>query len=251
VVEWGMADAAEYGDAFADIYDELYPPGPEIDGVVSGIQSLSEGGPVLELGVGTGRIALPASEAGVEITGMDASQAMLDRLGGKPGGDRLNTFVGDFSATPLGGPYSLVFVAFNTLFTLLDQASQVACFQNVARSLRPGGRFVVEAFVPDLGRFDRGQRTSVTTIEQDLVQVDVAQHDLSTQRVSAALVLLSSDGTQILPVDIRYAWPAELDLMARLAGLEFETRWQWWDATPFTSDSQRHVSTWSKPKDPI
>jgi SAM-dependent methyltransferase len=241
-----MADAAEYGDLFADVYDEMYPADGQIEQIVAGIDRLAAGGPVLELGVGTGRIAVPAYAAGVDISGMDASHAMLDRLATKPDGARIPTFLGDFASTALGGPYSVVFVAFNTLFLLLDQRSQVACFRNVASSLDDGGRFVIEAFVPDLGRFDRGQRTSLTQLRTDSVQIDVALHDLARQRVSSAHVLASKDGIRILPVEIRYAWPSELDLMAQLASLELEHRWEWWDETPFTSTSPRHVSVYRR-----
>jgi len=241
-----MAHAADYGDHFADIYDDFYPGLDQVEPIVDGVRGLAEGGQVLELGVGTGRVALPLVEAGVAISGMDASQAMLDRLASKPGADAIPTFLGDFGATPLGGPYSLVFVAFNTFFGLLEQEEQVGCFRNVAAALQPGGRFAIEAFVPDLARFDRGQRTSLGKLEKDWLFIDVARHDQATQRVSSAHVVVKDGGTRILPVEIRYAWPSELDLMAQLTGFEVEHRWEWWDGTPFTSTSPRHVSVYRR-----
>lgn len=241
-----MAHTADYGDRIADIYDDLYSGGELVADIVTCVQRLADGGSVLELGVGTGRIALPMAAAGVTITGMDASQSMLDRLRSKPGSDGVATFVGDFATTPLGGPYQLVFVAFNTFFGILDQQSQVDCFRNVASSLVDGGRFVIEAFVPDVARFDRGQRTSLGQLEEGRLSLDVANHDPASQRVTSAHVLIREDGIRILPVEIRYAWPSELDLMAQLTGFELETRWEWWNQTPFTSSSGQHVSVWRK-----
>jgi hypothetical protein len=145
-------------------------------------------------------------------------------------------------------PVSLAFVAFNTFFNLSTQADQVGCFASVAACLAPGGRFLIEAFVPDLGRFDRGQHVGVVGLDLDEVQLEVSRHDPVTQQVESAHVFLGSGGTRVFPVSIRYAWPSELDLMARLAGLDLELRAEDWRRTPFTRDSPGHVSVWRKPR---
>jgi SAM-dependent methyltransferase len=239
--------AATYGDRIAEIYDELYAFPDATESAVGLLAELAEGAPVLELGVGTGRLAVPLSERGVPVSGIDASEAMLAKLRAKPGGASISVTVGDFADVAVDGRFRLVFVAFNTFFGLLTQDDQVRCMANVAARLEPGGRFLVEAFVPDLGRFDRGQRTSSSTIRTDLVALEVSAHDLTRQHVTSAHVLVSEEGTRIFPVQIRYCWPSELDLMARLAGLELEHRWADWHRSPFTADSSAHVSVWRRP----
>ena len=240
-------DAATYGDRIADAYDELYPPGPGVEDAVAVLADLAVGGSVLELGVGTGRLALPLAARGVTVEGLDASATMVAKLKAKPGGDRIEVRVADFGRDRLGEGFSVVFVAFNTFFNLAEQSVQVACFANVATALAPGGRFVMEAFVPDLGRFDRGQRTDTTALEAQQVMIDSAIHDPVNQRVRSMHTIIRPDGITMFPVVIRYAWPAELDLMARLAGLELEHRWGGWDRQPFTASSGQHVSVWTKP----
>jgi SAM-dependent methyltransferase len=239
-------ESATYGDRIAGIYDEMYPADANSDAAAAFLHDLAGDGSVLELGIGTGRIALPLAALGTSISGVDASPSMTARLRAKPGGDTIPVEIGDFSSIALGGPHQLVFVAFNTLFALPDQESQVRCFANVAAALTPEGRFVVEAFVPDLGRFHRGQNTSTELVGLDVVHLESAIHDSMNQRVDAAHVVITAAGTKIYPVQIRYAWPAELDLMARLAGLTLEHRWASWHREPFTSDSVSHVSVWQR-----
>jgi SAM-dependent methyltransferase len=240
-------DAATYGDRIADVYDELYPPGPGADDEVALLAELAAGGAVLELGVGTGRLALPLAARGVNVKGVDASTRIIDKLRAKPGGERLEVRLADFGRDLLGEDFALVFVAFNTFFGLAEQSSQIACFANVAAALAPGGRFVMEAFVPDLGRFDRGQRTDTTAIGVHHVTIDSAIHDPVSQRVESMHTVIRPDGIAMYPVVIRYAWPAELDLMAQLAGLQPEHRWGGWGRQPFTASSAQHVSAWRKP----
>ena len=240
-------DASTYGDRIADVYDELYPPESDVDEAVVLLADLAADGVVLELGVGTGRLALPLAARGVNVEGVDASATMVAKLKAKPGGERLKVRLVDFGREQLGEGFTLVFVAFNTFFNLADQSSQVACFANVASALAPGGRFVMEAFVPDLGRFDRGQRTDTTAIAVQQVTIDSAIHDLVNQRVESIHTVVRPDGIAMYPVVIRYAWPAELDLMARLAGLQPEHRWGGWDRQPFTATARQHVSVWRKP----
>ena len=155
--------------------------------------------------------------------------------------------IADFGRDRLGENLSLVFVAFNTFFGLAEQSLQVDCFANVASALAPGGRFVMEAFVPDLGRFDRGQRTVTTAITVQHVTINSAMHDPVTQRVDSMHTIVRPDGIAMYPVVIRYAWPAELDLMARLAGLDLEHRWGGSNRQPFAATSAQHVSAWRKP----
>jgi SAM-dependent methyltransferase len=242
-----MYGPATYGDHIADVYDERYAqrdPGAE----VARIAELAGAGPVLELGIGTGRVALPLAARGLEVHGIDASEAMVAQLRARTGGTSIPIEIGDMRAVVAPGDgYSLAFVVFNTFFCLLEQDAQVDCFANVARRLAPGGRFLIEAFVPDLTRFDRGQRTSAVTVGVDSVDIDVVVHDPVAQRIDGQHVLIRESGTRLLPVVLRYAFPSELDLMARLAGLVLETREGGWSGEPFTEASAVHVSVWRKP----
>jgi SAM-dependent methyltransferase len=239
--------AATYGDRIAEVYDDLYPFPAATDAGVELLAELAAGGPVLELGVGTGRLALPLVRRGLPVAGIDASEAMVAKLRTKPDGDAITLTIGDFADVAVDGSFRLVFVAFNTFFALLTQDDQLRCMANSAARLVPGGRFVIEAFVPDLTRFERGQRTASERIGTDIVELEVSTHDLSRQHVTSAHVLLRESGTEIYPVQIRYCWPSELDLMARLAGLELEHRWADWQRSPFTAHSTGHVSVWRRP----
>jgi hypothetical protein len=155
--------------------------------------------------------------------------------------------IGDFGDFDLSKRFSLVFVAFNTLFALPDQEAQLSCFGAVSRHLLPGGRFLVEAFVPDLGRFDRGQRVSAMEVDLDRVLLECSRHDPVAQTVTSQHVALGTNGTCLYPVQVRYAWPGELDLMARIAGLQLEGRWDGWDRRPFTASSVTTISVWRTP----
>ena len=203
-------------------------------------------GPVLELGIGTGRIALPLAERGLEVHGIDASEEMVSKLRAKPGGDAIQVTIGDFADVGVQGAFPLVFVVFNTLFALLTQENQLRCFQGVAQHLTEDGVFVVQAFVPDLARFDRSQRVQAFSIEVDSVRIDASIHDLANQRIDAQLIQVTGEGVRMFPVQLRYAWPSELDLMARLAGLQLRERWSGWDRAPFTSASTSHVSLYER-----
>ena len=236
-------DAAVYGDLWAEVYDE-YHKDRDATEAVSTLADLAGGGRVLELGIGTGRIALPLAELGVEVHGLDASQGMVDRLRAKPGGGRIPVTIGDFADVGVEGSYALIFVAFNTFFALPSQEDQVRCFANVADHLTDDGVFLIEAFVPDMTRYVRGQHTGVSFVETDRIRLDASLHDAVTQRVNSQHVIISEEGVKLLPVDIRYAWPSELDLMARLAGLRLRERWGDWDRSPFTAGSSRHVSVY-------
>jgi SAM-dependent methyltransferase len=199
----------------------------------------------LELGIGTGRLALPLARRGVAVTGIDSSAPMLERLRAKPGGGELTVAVGDFAdaATLVEGPFELVFVAFNSLFELLSQDDQCRCVGAAATLLVPGGLFVVEALAPELTRLERS--LSVIALGADEVVLQATSHDPLTQVVSGHDVVLSEGGgVQLLPWAIRYASVPELDLMARLAGLHLRQRWGGWGGEPFTATSANHVSVY-------
>lgn len=210
------------------------------------LAELAGKGPVLELGVGTGRIAIPLVERGIEVHGIDASEAMAARLRQKPGGDKVRVTAGDFAHIEVEGAYPLVFVVFNTFFALQSQEEQAACFAGVARHLTDDGVFVLEAFVPDPARFDRGQRVEAFKIEGDRLTLNAATHDPVGQRVLSQHVVVEEGRVKLYPVNIRYAWPSELDLMARLAGLRLRARHGGWREEPFTAESPRHVSIYER-----
>jgi SAM-dependent methyltransferase len=238
-----------YGDRIASEYDALYERELDTEAAVDALARLADGGPVLELAIGTGRLAIPLAQRGLAVHGIDASQEMVARLRSKPGGEDIPVTLGDFADVDVEGSFSLIFVAFNTLFALLTQEDQLRCFANAAAHLRDGGRFVVEAFVPDLGRFDRGQRVGVSAVSIDRVDLEVSRHDPVNQRVDSQHVFVTEDGTTLAPVSLRYAFPSELDLMARLAGFELQERWGSWSGEPFTNRSDQHVSVYGARSD--
>lgn len=235
-------DARTYGDRIAEVYDRYYPTcNPAL---VATLKELAGTGGALELGIGTGRVALPLLEAGVAVQGIDASEAMVSKLRAKPGGERIPVHIGDFADVAVDGRFGLIYVLVNTFFALLSQADQVRCFRNVARHLVGGGSFVLEAFVPDPGRFQGGQCVRVVRQADDEVTFEVSQHDAVNQVATGHQVVLGSRGTKLYPVKVRYAWPAELDLMAQLAGMSLKHRWGDWERRPFTDASVWHVSVY-------
>jgi SAM-dependent methyltransferase len=239
-------EPATYGDRIADVYDLLYPPGRDAEDAAGLLATLAGSGRALELGIGTGRVALPLSARGVDVQGIDASAAMAARLRAKPGGEEIPVTIGDFAGVPAEGRFELVFVAFNTFFVLMSQEAQVECFRAVAHHLAPGGAFVIEAFVPDPARYDRGQRTSTSLLGDDWIVLESTVHDAAAQRVRSVHVFISAHETRLYPVELRYAWPSELDLMARLAGLRLEHRWAGWRREEFTESSAGHVSVYRR-----
>ena len=220
--------------------------GDEVDAVAF-LAGLAGSGSALELGIGTGRIALPLAARGIRVDGIDLSQAMVDQLSARPGGDRLSVTVGDFADVPVSDAYRLIYVVFNSLFNVLTQEDQVRCFENVAAHLTSDGTFVVEAYVPDfLFQQRNNQYVEAEAIEVDAVRLDVLRHDPATQMIEESHVLLSEAGVRFNPVVQRYAWPSELDLMARIAGLRLKQRWGGWHQEPFNSDSRLHVSVYGR-----
>jgi SAM-dependent methyltransferase len=226
-----------YGDRIAEVYDALTATMPDPVDCVDRLAELAGPGPALELGIGTGRVALPLAARGVEVHGIDASPAMVDRLRAKPGGDAVPVTLGDFAEVPVEGSYRLVYVVFNTFYNLLTQDAQVRCFAAVADRLAPGGAFVLELFVPDPTLHPGGQSVRTRHLALDLARVDLCLHDPVAQRVDFQNVLLGPDGIRLLPGSVRYVWPSELDLMARLAGMRLRERWGGWRREPYTGST--------------
>ena len=239
-------DAATYGDRIAEVYDEWFGVPSDMEDAVAFLSDLADAGPVLELGIGTGRIALPLAERGIEVHGIDASEAMVEKLRAKAGGEDIPVAIGDFAELDVEGDFSLVYVVFNTFFALLSQEDQVRCFSNVARRLREGGVFVIEAFVPGMTRWDRSQRVEAHRVENDSVVLGVSRHDPVEQRIVSNHLVVSEARVRPYPVRLRYVWPSELDLMARLAGLRLRERWGGWLREPFSASSVKHVSVYER-----
>jgi len=240
-------DPEAYGRAIAPDYDDLYDDALDTDTAVDCLAGLAGGGPVLELGIGTGRLALPLVERGLAVHGVDSSPEMVALLRAKPGGADLPVTVGDFADVHLEERFTLVVLAFNTIFALPTQDAQVGCFAAAAEHLRPGGRFVIEAFVPDPTRFSHGGMVRPYAIGSDHVILEVGEIDPAAQRMTTTKVRLGAEGVRLYPANHRYAWPAELDLMARLAGLRMTQRWAGWDRAPFTATSDHHLTVYERP----
>jgi SAM-dependent methyltransferase len=237
---FGEREAAVYDDHVADMFDPAV-----VTPVAEMLAGLAAGGRALEMGIGTGRIALPLAARGVRIHGIDASVAMVARLRAKPSSDAIDVTIGDFATTHVDGQFALVYLIFNTIFNLKTQDEQVACFQNAAAHLDSGGHFVIELGVPDLQRLPPGQDVFVYRVDARTMSFDV--YDVVTQRLTSNHFVVDDGQVSSYPVDGRYAWPAELDLMARIAGLRLRERWAGWKREPFTSLSRSHVSVYQKP----
>ncbi|MCI3272262.1 class I SAM-dependent DNA methyltransferase [Streptomyces cylindrosporus] len=240
---FGESVAAGYDESTADMFASGVV-GPAVDV----LEELAGGGRALELGIGTGRIALPLAERGVEVHGIELSRAMVERMRAKPGGDAIGVTIGDFSTTKIEveGGFSLAYLVFNTITNLTSQDAQVECFRNVAAHLEPGGHFVVEVGVPDLRRLPPGQNAVPFRVGDGRLGFDLYD-DLATQSMSSHHVRVDGDGNgSYFAMPFRYVWPSELDLMARLAGMRLRERWDGWTREPFTGESRQHVSVWEK-----
>jgi SAM-dependent methyltransferase len=231
-----------YGERVAGVYDAWFTNYDH--DAIDVLAQLAHGGKALELGIGTGRFALPLAAKGVDVQGVDAAESMVSRLRAKPGSDRLAVTFGNFADVPVDGKFALIYVVFNTFFALQTQEEQVRCFRNVAQHLTPGGCFVMEAFVPDLTRFTSNQVNWATKVTTDEVQLDVGRHDAANQHVISQRIVITDGDVKLYPVQIRYCWPSELDLMAQLAGLRLRERWSNWKRAPFTSESTQHISVY-------
>ncbi len=232
--------AARYDESAADMFAPAV-----VEPVVDLLVELAGSGRALELGIGTGRIALPLARRGVAVHGIELSKAMAARLRAKPGGEDLPVTIGDFATTTVDGTFSVVYVVFNTIGNLTTQAAQVACFRNVAAHLEPGGCFVVELLIPDLRRLPPGETMLVFHASRTHWGID--EYDVANQGLTSHHFELVDGRFERASVPFRYTWPAELDLMAQLGGMRLRERWSGWKREPFTSDSRKHVSVWAKP----
>lgn len=241
-------DERTYGQRWAPYYDDLY----ETDDSMVELLARHAGDPprALELAIGSGRVAVPLRARGVEVSGIDASEEMVSLMRAKDGGADIPVTIGDFGEVDVEGSFPLIYLAFNTLFALLSQERQVQCFQNVADHLEPGGRFIIDCFVPDVKRFDsfntRTGVSSLSSVDEHVLEMTI--YDPVHQHLDTHVLKRTADGAQvILPVEIRFAWPSEIDLMARLGGLELEDRFGWYDLRPFSERSTSHMSIYRTP----
>jgi SAM-dependent methyltransferase len=231
---------AEGYDADSDMSDPAV-----VDPVVGFLAELAGDGDALELGIGTGRIALPLSQRGVHVHGIDLSPAMVAKLREKPGADDIEVTIGDFATTRVGGTFRLAYLVYNTIENLTTQDEQVECFRNVAAHLEPGGCFVIEVTVPALQRLPPGETVRAFTVSPTRLGFD--EFDIAAQIAVSHHYWADKNGRlQVFSAPYRYVWPSELDLMARIAGLTLRERWSDWKREPFTSDSTEHVSVWEK-----
>ena len=245
-----MNDDGYFDEAVAARYDEtaaeMFEP-DVLDPAIEFLAAMAGAGPALELGIGTGRIALPLGARGVAVHGIELSESMAARLRAKPGGADIGVTIGDFATASVDGSFSVAYLVFNTIMNLTTQEAQVACFRNVAAHLEPGGCFIVEVMIPEIQRLPPGDTFRVFYGNDDnwgIDEYDVAEQGLVSHHVE------SVDGKfQSVSMPFRYVWPAELDLMAQLAGMTLRERWSGWNREPFTSESRQYVSVWEKPLD--
>jgi SAM-dependent methyltransferase len=217
-----------------------------VDPVVDLLAELAGSGRALELGIGTGRIALPLAQRGVPVHGIELSQAMVARLRTKPGGDEIGVTIGDFATSTVEGMFSIAYLAFNTIMNLTTQEAQVACFRNVAAHLEPGGSFVIEVGVPELQRLPPGETIRPFRVSETRWGLD--EYDVATQGLTSHHFEIIDGRLERVSIPFRYVWPSELDLMAQLVGMRLRERWSGWKREPFTSDSRKHVSIFEKPR---
>lgn len=237
-----------FGERVAATYDDAsgheFQPSV-VNATADFLAQLAGKGRALELAVGTGRIALPLARRGVPVHGIDLSRAMVARLRAKPGGDAIGVTMGDFSTTRADGTFSLVYLVFNTIMNVTTQAAQVECFRNAAAHLEPGGCFVIEVMVPDLRKLPGGQ--DVVPFHASPTRWAFDRYDVATQAMSSNYIEVVEGRGEYRSIPFRYVWPAELDLMAQLAGLRLRERWDGWTREPFGNESRGHVSVWEKP----
>ncbi|HKY12797.1 MAG TPA: class I SAM-dependent methyltransferase [Gaiellaceae bacterium] len=240
---FGEPVAERYDETAADMFEPVV-----VDSAVDFLADLAGTGAALELGIGTGRIALPLARRGVRVHGIDLSPAMVARLRAKPGAEDIGVTIGDFATTTVEGTFSVAYLVFNTIMNLTTQDEQVACFQNVAGHLEPGGCFVIEVGVPELQRLPPGE--TVRAFHVSATRLGFDEYDVGSQGLISHHYSVVDGKLDVHSVPFRYVWPSELDLMARLAGLTLRERWSSWMREPFTSDSTGHVSVWEKTASP-
>ena len=236
---FGEPVAARYDESSPEMFDPAV-----VDPVVDFLVDLAGDGAALELGIGTGRIALPLARRGVRVHGIDLSEAMVARLRAKPGAEEIGVTIGDFATTKVEGSFSVAYLVFNTINNLTTQDEQVACFQNVAAHLEPGGCFVVEVGTPQLQRLPPGETFRPFDVSPDHLGFD--EYEIASQGLVSHHYSLVDGAWVAASTPFRYVWPAELDLMARLAGMRLRERWSGWKREPFTSESRKQVSVWER-----
>ena len=234
-----------FGELNADDYDEVNDPGTT-DACVQLISEIANRGRILELAIGTGRIAIPLAKTGLSVSGIEGSPEMVAKLRSKDGGKDIPVTTGDMAEARVEGDFDHVFLVFNTLFNLQSQEAQLRCFQNAARHLTDEGSFLIEAFVPDLSGFRDGQRVIAKHIDRNSAWLEAAFHDPVRQVIELQRIRITEEGIKLVPLPLRYAAPPEIDLMAQLAGFHLENRWGDWNKSPFTADSKMHVSVYRK-----
>jgi SAM-dependent methyltransferase len=238
--DWfGERVAQRYDESSADMFQSAV-----VDPVVDLLADLAGHGAALELGIGTGRIALPLARRGIRVHGIDLSEAMVARLRAKPGAQQIGVTIGDFATTTVEGRFTVAYLVFNTIMNLTTQDGQIACFQNVAAHLEPGGCFVIEVMVPALQRLPPGE--TVRAFNLSATRLGFDEYDVASQGLISHHYTVVDGNLEVDAPPFRYVWPSELDLMARLAGMTLRERWSGWKREPFTSDSTTHVSVWEK-----
>jgi SAM-dependent methyltransferase len=238
-------DYGFYGSTFAGVYDAWYDERMNPETTASFLSSFASAGRVLELGIGTGRVALTLASRGIGVAGVEGSAAMVDVLRSKPGGSEIPVTIGNFADVPVSGEFSLIYICFSSLFLLPSQAEQIRCMRNVAAHLAPGGHFILDAFRPDVTRYVNSQCVSVEDMSDREVRLDLARHDPIEQRIQSSRVVLGDQGVKVYPYTVRYAYPAELDVMAMLAGMRLSERYGDYDRQPFRPTSAGHVSIYT------
>ena len=241
-----MQDDGHFGAEIAAVYDDdahAFDPA-RVNATVDCLERLAGDGPALEFAIGTGRIALPLKARGVTVSGIEMSRPMIEKLRAKERSDPIEIVVGDMATTRVPGPFSLVYLVFNTINNLTTQAAQTACFANAATHLATGGRFLIEVQVPPLQRLPLGE--TLLAFDRSDSHWGIDEIDVVSQRFTSHHVVMDAGGPQTTSLPMRYVWPSELDLMAQMAGLHLEHRWADWDQSPFTATSDRHVSVWRK-----
>lgn len=237
-------DAGLFGQLWATTYDA--GPNPDPAPAVDFLAERAGGGPVLELAIGTGRVALPLAARGLAVEGVEGSEEMVAQLRTKPGGDAIPVAIGDMADVPVTGPFPLAYLVFNTLFNLVDADRQADCFGNVARVLAPGGAFVVEAFVPDPADFDRDEQVQMRAVTEDSATIRLHQYNRPAQTFIRQTITFDGDGVHLKPFAMRYLWPHQIDELASRAGLRLTERYADWHRKPFDATSKDHISVYRR-----
>ncbi len=238
--------AETYGETIADVYDDFYRPFAMSHPMIMRLRELAGAGPALELGIGTGRVALPLSSYGIALHGIDASGSMIKQLRDKPGGMDISVEVGNMADVNVHGHFSLIYVLASTFFALLSQEEQIRCFVNCAKRLEQGGVFLIEAFTPDPAQLTIPANASVHRVEMDGISLEITFVNQLQQRISGNCIFPCTQRKRTCPVELRYAWPSELDLMARIAGMYLDSRQGGWEHEPYVGQSRGHISIYRK-----